>query len=111
MNNPFEILENKLSNIESLLLDIKHNSGPVLEPPEADPWFNLKEFCKYHPDKPALATVYGWISDKKVPYHKSGKKLRFLKSEIDAWLLANKKDTLANATDLYLNKKGLNNGK
>ncbi len=62
------------------------------EPEKKDQWFNLTEFCAYHPDKPKPPTVYGWISMNKndVPYHKDGKKLRFLKSEVDAWLLKGK---------------------
>ena len=56
-------------------------------------WFNLDELIAYHPDKPAKATVYGWITDKKIPYTKSGKKLRFLKSEIDEWLLQGRRKT------------------
>jgi len=28
MNNPFEVIDARLSNIESLLLDIKHNPKP-----------------------------------------------------------------------------------
>lgn len=52
----------------------------------ADRWMNIKEFCAYHPDHPAKQTVYDWVSSRKVPVHKDGKKLRFLKSEIDQWL-------------------------
>ena len=53
---------------------------------EADIWFDLKELCNYHPDKPSKPTVYGWVNAKTIPVHKNGKKLRFLKSEIDNWL-------------------------
>jgi tmRNA-binding protein len=30
--------------------------------------------------------VYAWIGQRSIPYHKKGKKLMFLKSEIDSWL-------------------------
>ena len=50
-------------------------------------WLNIKELCDYLPDKPAMATVYGWVGHKQIPFRKSGKKLRFLRSEIDKWLL------------------------
>lgn len=53
---------------------------------ETDVWFDLRELCEYHPDKPSKATVYGWVNSKNIPVHKGGKKLRFLKSEIDNWL-------------------------
>lgn len=54
--------------------------------PEPDQWFNLEEFCQYHPAKPAPTTVYGWVSRRAVPHKRDGKHLMFLKSEIDAWL-------------------------
>lgn len=62
---------------------------------ETDRWFDLTELCIYHPDKPQKPTVYGWVNAKSIPVHKGGKKLRFLKSEIDTWLKQGKKKTLA----------------
>jgi excisionase family DNA binding protein len=103
MNNPFEIIEKRLSDIETLLLELKQK--PSNERPDERTWLDLDELCQYHPDKPAKATVYGWVYTRTIPVHKSGKKLRFLKSEIDNWLLQGKKktfaDTIANSS-LYL---------
>lgn len=61
----------------------------------ADQWMDLDAFRAYHPDKPARATVYEWVSLKKVPVHKdgNGKRLRFLKSEIDEWLTKGRQKT------------------
>ena len=56
-------------------------------------WFNLQELCDYLPDKPAKPTVYAWVNQGIVPYHKGGKKLRFLKSEIDEWLKQGKQES------------------
>lgn len=53
---------------------------------EPDCWFTIAELCTYHPDKPATATVYGWVKNGLIPSHKGAKNLRFLKSEIDQWL-------------------------
>lgn len=61
----------------------------------SDHWLNLQELCEYLPDRPARQTVYGWIGQHAVPYHKKGKKLQFLKSEIDAWLKSDKRKTAA----------------
>jgi excisionase family DNA binding protein len=82
------------------------------QPTETDRWFDLNEFCNYHPDKPTKPTVYGWVNAGTIPVHKGGKKLRFLKSEIDSWLMQGRKKTLleiASETSTYLpnNKKGL----
>ena len=79
------------------------------QPTETDRWFDLNELCIYHPDKPSKPTVYGWVNAGIVPVHKGGKKLRFLKSEIDNWLRQGRKKTLADTAseaEAYLKKKG-----
>jgi excisionase family DNA binding protein len=75
---------------------------------EADRWLNLNELCQYHPDKPSKPTVYGWVNVGTIPVHKGGKKLRFLKSEIDSWLRQGRKRTLtetATEAELYCKTK------
>lgn len=98
----FSLLRNEVGEIKRLLLE---KSNPPR--PEADSWFDLSELCFYHPDKPSKPTVYGWVHTGLIPCHKSGKKLRFLKSEIDNWLKQGRKKTLAEAAteaDNYLKK-------
>jgi len=85
----FVHLTNEVSDIKRLLLE-KSNSQPT----ETDRWFDLNELCNYHPDKPSKPTVYGWVNAGTIPVHKGGKKLRFLKSEIDSWLMQGRKKTL-----------------
>lgn len=100
----FTHLTNEVSEIKRLLLE-KSNE----QPHEIDRWFDLIELCNYHPDKPSKPTVYGWVNAGIVPAHKGGKKLRFLKSEIDIWLRQGKKKTVAETAseaDNYLKKKG-----
>ena len=101
-------LTNEVSEIKKLLLEksTEHKAEP-------DRWFDLNELCEYLPDKPSKPTVYGWVSNREIPHHKGGKKLRFLKSEIDSWLMQGKRKTFAETAseaDKYLNKKGGNNG-
>lgn len=75
---------------------------------EHDIWFNVDELRRYHPDKPSKQTVYLWVRENLIPFHKSGKKLRFLKSEIDAWLRKDGRktlDQLAHEADQYLTKR------
>jgi len=82
-------LINKVERIETLL----NTKQP--QTPEGDRWLNLDDLCKYHPDHPAKPTVYGWIGQRSIPYHKKGKKLMFLKSEIDSWLKEGRRKTTA----------------
>ena len=109
MNNPFEALEARLNNIETLLLDLKHlPEEQRQQPAETDCWFDLTELCNYHPDKPSKPTVYGWVHSGLIPVHKGTKKLRFLKSEIDNWIKQGRKKTLAETAieaDQYLKSK------
>lgn len=84
----FAQLTNEVSEIKRLLLE-KSNEQPA----EINRWFDLNELCIYHPDKPSKPTVYGWVNAGTIPVHKGGKKLRFLKSEIDNWLMQGRKKT------------------
>ena len=102
-------------NIDDLINDVANkvvekielwNIKPQRQPqPETDQWFDLSELCEYLPDKPAKATLYGYVSANKIPHHKGAKKLRFLKSEIDEWLKSGKRKTISEIkqeTDNYL---------
>lgn len=98
-------LINKVEQIETLL------TAKQPQTQESDRWLNLDDLCKYHPDHPAKPTVYGWIGQRSIPYHKKGKKLMFLKSEIDSWLKEGRRKTAAEiqaeaAQFITANKKG-----
>lgn len=101
----FTYLYQKVENIERLLQQEKNAV-------EGDRWFDLSELCQYLPDKPAKPTVYGWVHTCEIPNHKRGKKLYFLKSEIDAWLRVGRKKTVAELQEdahqdlLTKNKRG-----
>lgn len=82
-----EYLISKVEKLESLL------TTKQPEAQESDHWFNLNELRQYHPDHPAAPTVYAWVGQRLIPNHKHGKKLMFLKSEIDAWLKTGKRKT------------------
>ncbi len=73
----------------------KINQGKTDKQADTERWMNLDEFCQYHPDKPTKPTVYGWVHAGIIPFHKGGKKLRFLKSDIDRWLMQGRKQTTA----------------
>ena len=97
-------LINKVEKLETLLRTTKSDNTTV-----TDKWFNIQELCTYLPDRPARQTVYGWIGQRLIPYHKKGKKLQFLKSEIDKWLKADKRKTVdelqAEAVEAFNDKK------
>ncbi|MDR3266303.1 MAG: helix-turn-helix domain-containing protein [Tannerella sp.] len=76
---------------------------------ELDSWLNVEELQIYLPDHPAKPTIYGWVSQRIIPHHKGGKKLRFLQSEIDNWLSSSGKrksqSEMEDEASEYLNKK------
>ena len=73
------------------LKDLLRGFNNTVEP--SDRWFNLQELCEYLPDRPAQQTVYGWVNRRFIPYHKTGRKLQFRKSEIDEWIQASHRPT------------------
>ena len=92
--------------VESLE-QILHEKNERQSPP-VDLWLNIDELKEFLPDKPARATIYGWVSTRQIPFHKRGKKLYFLKSEIDSWLSEGKKrceTDLISEAERYLEKK------
>ena len=95
--NKVDTLETLLNKVETLetMLNRQPQAQQAQQSAAADQWFNINELCKYHPDNPARQTVYGWIGRRYIPYHKKGKKLMFLKSEIDAWLKGGRRKTAA----------------
>jgi hypothetical protein len=92
-----QVIENlfrKVENIERLLLERSNESLP-----EPDKWFDIVALSNYLPDKPAIPTIYGWVHTRTIPHHKGPKKLRFLKSEIDAWLKRGRRKTLTETAE------------
>lgn len=104
-----ETLPKAFTQLVNEVGEIKRLLQQKAEPPtETDQWFDLAELCQHHPDKPSKATVYGWVNAGTIPVHKTAKKLRFLKSEIDAWLKQGRKKTNAEAAieaEVYLQSK------
>lgn len=92
------LLLSKIDNLERLL---KQQSGKPQ--PDNELWFDLAALCNYLPDSPVKPTVYGWVHSGQIPYHKRGKKLYFLKSEIDVWLKAGRRKTFAETNVLVNN--------
>ena len=71
-----------------------------------DQRMDVAEAQKYIPGHPAVQTIYGWTSNNMIPYHKVGKRIYFVKSELDAWLSKEQhksKDDLRKEAENYVN--------
>lgn len=77
-------LIDKVNNLEELIRTTASTQ------PDENTWYDIDAVCDYLPGSPAKQTVYGWVFQKKIPYHKKSRKLLFLKSELDEWLISDK---------------------
>ncbi len=92
MDNPFLQIAERLSNIESLLLDIKHRPTNPAPAAPADEVLNLKQAAELLDLKPE--TVYQLVHERKIPFSKpNGRRLYFSRAELTAWVKDGRKRT------------------
>lgn len=68
---------------------------------------DVTEAQRYIPGHPAIQTIYGWTSNGQIPYHKIGKRIYFVKSELDEWLSHGQRkseDTLNKEAEEYVKR-------
>jgi len=85
-------------NIDELIEDIadavvKKIQMIILTAQNQDRWFDLNKLIEYDPEKRTKPTFYRYVHNRTIPFHKKGRKLIFLKSEIDDWLKAGRVKT------------------
>jgi excisionase family DNA binding protein len=108
MNNPFETIEARLSNIETLLLDIKHQPKWVESEKFHEKLLSIQEAAEFL--NLTVPTIYSKVSKSELPVMKRSKRLYFSTAELTAYLKAGRKKTLAEiaegADDFLIKKKG-----
>ncbi len=104
-----------IEDLQTVIIDCVNsclkNSKYIHNEPQPNPehWFDLNQLVAYDPEQRTKPTFYGYIHRGEIPSHKRGKKLTFLKSEIDAWLKQGRRKTVletANEAETYLKNKG-----
>lgn len=95
MSNPFETIDARLSNIENLLLDLKHSNKEHL--PESDQLLTIQQAGELI--KLSVPTLYGYVSRNDIPFSKKGKRLYFSKQELNDWIKSGRKKTIAEMAD------------
>lgn len=97
MENPFVIIERRLANIESLLLDIKHKpiDGPLRPDPEE--FLTVQEAAAYM--KLSVPTVYTIIHEKRIPVLKSHKRRYFLKTDLTDYMKQGREKSFSEISD------------
>jgi excisionase family DNA binding protein len=106
MNNPFESIEARLNNIETLLLDLKHNPLEQSTQTEKDELLTVQDAAKFL--SLSVPTIYGLISKGNIPMMKRSKRCYFSKVELINYLKQGRKKTIAETAaeaDQYLRNK------
>lgn len=83
MTNPFESIETRLSNIENLLLDLKHATRESNQA-ETEELLTVQDTAKFL--SLSVPTVYGLISKGEIPVMKRSKRCYFSKVELINYL-------------------------
>jgi excisionase family DNA binding protein len=114
MNNPFEVIEARLSSIENLILDLKHKPQAVEPTEQPDQLLTIQEAAEFL--SLTVPTMYSKVSKREIPCMKRSKRLYFSRTELLEYLKDGRKKSNAEIEQeakayLLNNKKGLNNGK
>lgn len=94
MENPFEIIIQRLDSIERLLIEIK--TCPRIEnvpTGNGNELMNVQQVAEYL--SLTVQTIYGFVHKMKIPNFKRGKRLYFKRSEIDDWIGQSRRKTMA----------------
>ena len=110
VENPFTEIDKRLSNIETLLLDLKHPQRP----PEPSDRCQLKDACEI--TGLSIAAIYRLTHEKKIPHLKFGSRLVFSRRSLAAWVESHTVPSSSPADELKTNlvksaKKHLRNAK
>ena len=110
MINPFEYINTRLSMIETLLLDIKHQPKEGNSTEQTEQLLTVQEAADFL--SLTVATIYSKVSRGELPVMKRSKRLYFSSIELMDYLKAGRKKTNAEIeaeAETYLKKKGGNN--
>jgi excisionase family DNA binding protein len=93
MNNPFEVIEARLSSIESLILDLKHQPTKVEAALQSEQLLTVQQAATFL--NLTVPTIYGKVSKGELPVMKRGKRLYFSSTELLEYLKAGRKKSNA----------------
>ena len=91
MENPFEIIEQRLKNIENQLSElVRMAKAPILKE-VTEEIMTVEQLSDYLTI--TRQTIYEKCSKKEIPYFKAGKRLYFKKSVINDWINSGRRYT------------------
>jgi predicted DNA-binding transcriptional regulator AlpA len=103
MENPFILLDQRLSRVENLLIELKHTSKLNTAPAENDiiSIQQASELTGY-----AVQTLYGKVSRNEIPFMKRGKKLWFSRKHLINWIGVGHQHTLDDQVGDFISSIG-----
>ena len=108
ISNPFVLIENRLSNIETILESLKRESSRSSISTEGAEDIGAISLAEKITGL-AKPTIYALVSQSKIPHMKQGKRLYFSRVELTGWIRAGKRKTILekqnNVATLLLNSK------
>ena len=96
MNNPFEAIDARLSNIENLLNDLRLSQSTSTSSGNTDELLTVPDVAKFL--RLSVPTVYSLISKGELPVMKRSKRCYFTKADLIEYLKAGRKRTYAEIT-------------
>lgn len=102
MENPFEIILEKLNSIEKAIEKLKTASN------DDEDFMTIEQVSSFV--GLSKATIYGLTHERKIPYFKAGKRLYFKKADIVNWITSTKvkiKQEVNQLADEYIFKNPL----
>ena len=99
----FDQLPQAVSEILDGIAELKSLCTDILEKDSKDYYMTVEEVCAYHPDHPCKQTVRRWKRLGYLPFYKdpTTRRVKFLKSEIDAWIASNRHMSIQERNALY----------
>jgi len=92
MNNPFETINARLSNIENLLLELKHSEKTIQNISSDNELLTIQDAANFL--NLSVPTIYSLVSQSKIPVNKRGKRLYFSKIELITWIKSGRRKTI-----------------
>lgn len=91
MNNPFDVIDSRLSNIEGLLLDLKHQPLQAEKSKQLDELLTVQAAAEFL--SLTVPTMYSKVSRGELPVMKRSKRLYFSRTELLEYLKEGRKKT------------------
>lgn len=92
MKNPFEIINVRLTNIESLLIYLKHKPNKEDTSSSSPKFLTITEASSYV--SLSVQTLYDKCHKKSIPHIKKGGRLYFIESDLYEYINSGKKKTI-----------------